>query len=70
MVERKAKKRIRACPKEESIEDFIKIEVEDDETLEKISEHLDTFILECKKGHDIVLDVDDGILFYKKREGR
>jgi len=60
--------RIRACPTKETEEQLLKVEVESSEDLEKLAERLDTHILECRKGEDVVLDVKDKLLFYKKRK--
>ena len=59
--------RIRACPTKETEEQLLRIEVEASEDLEKLAERLDTHILECGKGgEDMVIDIKDKLLFYKK----
>ena len=69
MIEEKRKPlRIRACPTKETEEHLLKIEVDSPEDLEKLAERLDTHILECKTGEDMVIDVKDKLLFYKKRK--
>ena len=60
--------RIRACPTKETEEQLLKIEVESTEDLEKLAERLDTHILECRTGEDIVVDVKDKLLFSRKRK--
>ncbi len=60
--------RIRACPTKETEEQLLRIEVESSGDLEQLAERLDTHILECKIGEDMVVDVKDKLLFYKKRK--
>lgn len=60
--------RIRACPTPKTEEQLLRIEVESSEDLEKLAERLDTHILECGKGEDMVLDIKDKLLFYKNRK--
>ncbi|MCL0049211.1 hypothetical protein M1O14_01985 [Dehalococcoidia bacterium] len=60
--------RIRACPTKETEEQLLRIEVESSEDLEKLAQRLDTHILECRTGEDMVIDVKDKLLFNKKKE--
>ena len=60
--------RIRACPTEKTEEQLLKVEVESVEDLEKLAGQLDTPVMECKRGNDVIIDARDKLLFYKKRE--
>jgi len=61
--------RIRACPTKETEEQLLRIELESSDGLDQLAEKLDTHILECPStGEDMVIDVKDKLLFYKKRE--
>ncbi|MDI6811556.1 MAG: hypothetical protein QMD80_07820 [archaeon] len=66
MGEKKAP-RLKACLTEETEKQLLHVEVENGEDLEKLSEWLDTPIMECKKGVDLVIDASDKIVFFKKR---
>jgi hypothetical protein len=66
METKKRAPRLKACPTEETEKLLLQVEVEGEEDLEKLSEWLDTPIMECKRGYDLVIDAKDQIMFYKK----
>ncbi len=68
-MERKKPLRIKASPTKETLDQLLKIEVESEEDLEKLAERLDTHVLECRTGEDMVIDAKDKIAFFKKRKG-
>jgi len=68
MAREKRPLRIRACPTEKTEEQLLKVEVESAEDLEKLAGRLDTPIMECERGNDVIIDARDKMLFFKKRE--
>ena len=59
--------RIRGCLRESDEEKFSVVEVATEEDLEKVAKALGTFILECDRGYDLVIDPKNRLIFLKRR---
>jgi len=59
--------RIKGCLREVDEEKFSVVEVATDEDLEKVAKALDTFILECERGYDLVIDPKSRLIFRKSK---
>ena len=63
METKKRVPRLKACPDEETKKQLLQVEVEDEEDIEKLSEWLDTPIMECKREYNFVIDAKDRLMF-------